>query len=122
MSGDSFISKFWFNSKNGTKFGKSSFEEMNKAIFVYYPAKQILNLAPWSCTYKAPLDSCESSMAIRTLTSVDQTERIFGLVPPKCSAKATITAKTESTSMGFAYFDPLIPSAAVLLSFILYFA
>ena len=82
MPGDSFVSKFWFNSKNGTKFGKSSYEEMNKAVFIYYPAKQLLNIAPWSCTYEAPLGVCNSSMVIRSLTSVDQTDRIFGSTPP----------------------------------------
>jgi hypothetical protein len=119
MPGDSFVSKFWFNSKNGTKFGQSSYEEMNKAIFVYYPAKQILNAAPWSCTYEAPFDVCNSSMAVRSLASVNESERVFGLTPPQCSAKATITASAgsvRSTSSGFASFHSMLPVATVLVS------
>jgi hypothetical protein len=86
---------------------------MNKAIFVYYPAKQILRTAPWSCTYEAPIGACNSSMVIRSLTSVDQTERIFGEIPPKCSAKAT--------SVGFPSFQPMIPLVAVVFNVFLFF-
>ena len=116
MPGDSFVSKFWFNSQNGTKFGKSSYEEMNKAVFVYYPAKTIFDVAPWSCTFDAPLNACNSSMTSRSLTSVDETERKFGLVPPQCSAKATVPAvATMSESMGHVSFGPWTLMVTALL-------
>ena len=98
MPGDSFVSKFWFNSKNGTKFGKSSYEEMNRAVFLYYPAKLILSVAPWFCTYDAPIGACNSSLAFRSLTSVDQTERKFGLIPSQCSGNATPTVSKSPTT------------------------
>jgi hypothetical protein len=90
IKGDSFISKFWFRS-NGTKFGKSSDDEMMKTVFVYYPAVTVLGLAPWSCVYNAPVAVCNSSLESRSLVSVGETERIFGKTPPQCQAKATLS-------------------------------
>lgn len=117
MPGDSFVSKFWFNSKNGTKFGMSSYEEMNKAIFVYYPAKTILSVAPWSCTYEAPIGACNSSMVFRSLTSVGETERKFGKIPSQCSALAT---PTESKSLGYVSYETLISMVTTLITFIVF--
>lgn len=88
--GDSFVTKFWFDSENGTFFGKSSLEEMNEAFLLYYPAKRVLDYAPWSCTYNAPFGICNSSMITRSLTSTGELERVFGPTPPQCSAKATL--------------------------------
>ena len=88
--GDSFVSKFWFDSQNGTTFGKSSSQEMNEAFLLYYPAKKILDYAPWGCTYNAPLGVCNSSMSIRTLASTGKLERVFGAVPSQCGTKASL--------------------------------
>jgi Copper type II ascorbate-dependent monooxygenase, C-terminal domain len=88
--GDSFVTKFWFDSQNGTTFGKSSSQEMNEAFLLYYPAKRVLDYAPWGCTYNAPLGICNSSMSTRALTSTLQLERVFGSNPAQCSAKATL--------------------------------
>ena len=93
--GDSFVTKFWFESDNVTGFGPSSFEEMNEAVMLYYPAKSLLNIAPWGCTYNAPLGACNSSMSSRVLASTAQLERIFGSVPSQCSAKATLTSAID---------------------------
>lgn len=101
--GDSFVTKFWFNSENGTKFGIASYEEMNKAIFLYYPAKKLLGTSPWSCTYDIPLGSCNASMTSRVLTSSDETERIFGGAPPSCQARSE--PSKMDTSMGRAVFQ-----------------
>ena len=82
--GDSFFTKFWFHSENGTKFGIASYEEMNKAILLYYPAKKLLRTSPWSCTYDIPLAACNASMTSRALSSSGELERIFGRVPSSC--------------------------------------
>ena len=95
--GDSFISKFWFNSENGTKFGIGSYEEMNKAIFLYYPAKKLLQTSPWSCTYDIPLGACNASMTSRVLTSTKEFERVFGGVPSSCQARTEPTKTDTST-------------------------
>ena len=95
--GDSFISKFWMYSENGTKFGIGSYEAMNKAILLYYPAKKLLQTSPWSCTYNIPLGACNASMTSTEL-STNEFERIFGGVPSTCQALKEPT-KTD-TSMG----------------------
>jgi hypothetical protein len=96
--GDSFETKFWFNSKNGTDFGKGSSQEMNEVFLLYYPAKRILDFAPWGCTYEAPLGACNSTMSTRVLTSDVQLERVFGSNPAQCRAKATPPDDITSTS------------------------
>ena len=103
--GDSFISKFWFNSENGTEFGIGSYEEMNKAVFLYYPAKKLLRTAPWACTYDIPVGVCNASMSSRVLTSTNDFERIFGGVPSSCQARVEPTTGNEDTSMGHERFQ-----------------
>jgi hypothetical protein len=91
---------------------------MNKAVFVYYPAKRILNIAPWSCTYQAPLGACNSTMTSRVLTSIQETERSFGSSPAQCGEKATLTV--GSTSLGYSLFhSSTLSSITVLMSTVL---
>ena len=116
--GDSFISKFWFNSENGTKFGIGSYEEMNKAIYLYYPAKKLLRTSPWSCTYDIPVGACNASMSSRVLTSSNELERIFGGVPSMCQARKEPT-KTD-TSMGRDHFQSSFYISSVGASLFLY--
>ena len=109
--GDSFVTKFWFDSENATDFGSSSFEEMNEAIMLYYPAKNLLNIAPWGCTYNAPLTACNSTMSSRVLASTVQLERVFGSVPSQCGLKATITNSIDFVPLSSAIrsvFDSVI--------------
>jgi hypothetical protein len=96
--GDSFISKFWFDNKNETEFGIGTYEEMNKDIFLYYPAKKVLTY-PWACTYDVDLEVCNASMTSRVLTSDRDLERIFGIVPSMCHVR-----KEPTTSMGHNHF------------------
>lgn len=106
--GDSFISKFWFNSENGTKFGIGSYEQMNKAILLYYPAKKLFSLAPWGCTYDVFLSACNASMTSRVLTSSQDIERVFGKAPAMCYEKTAIDGQapnTTSPSSGMNHFE-----------------
>lgn len=96
--GDSFVTKFWFNSVNETKFGLSSYEEMNMAGFLYYPAKTMFQRAPWVCVYGIPFPTCNASMTSRALIS-DEFERTFGGVPSSCQVR-TETNKTENKTLG----------------------
>jgi hypothetical protein len=104
--GDSFVTKFWFNSENGTKFGRASYEEMNKAVFLYYPAKTILPAIaiPWACVYDIPFAACNATMSSRILLSSEGVERVFGKAPAMCNAKATIDENTATTSTGTNHF------------------
>jgi hypothetical protein len=112
--GDSFISKFWYNSENGTKFGRASYEEMNEAIFLYYPAKTLLNTAPWACTYDLFLTACNASMTSRVLSASEDIERIFGKTPAMCYKSAEPVSNETTTSAG--------PNRFLLSSFVFIFA
>ena len=121
--GDSFVTKFWFDSDNATTFGRGSFEEMNEAIMLYYPAKSLLDIAPWGCTYNAPLSACNSTMSSRVLATTVQLERIFGSVPSQCSPKATISSSIDfipTSSAIRSVFDSMIFSGFLLYSSVLW--
>lgn len=92
--GDSFISKFWFD--NGTIFGKASTEEMAISVLAYYPAKKILDLAPWSCVYNVPFPACNATLTSRTLASLTEVDRVFGKVPSQCQVKKEPATTTET--------------------------
>jgi hypothetical protein len=101
--GDSFISQFYFDSKNGTNFGPGSNQEMNTHALLYYPAKKIYGY-PWSCPYDVPLAVCNASLTSRILSPNEEPERAFGPAPKQCSEKATVkTATTSSTSFRFTW-------------------
>jgi hypothetical protein len=100
--GDSFISQFYFNSNNGTKFGIGSYEEMSKHVLLYYPAKKIYGY-PWSCTYDVPLAVCNASLTSRILSPNEEPDRLFGPAPGQCSDKATLKVTMSSASRRFTW-------------------
>ena len=81
---------------------------MNKAILLYYPAKKLLQKAPWACTYDIPIGVCNASMTSRSLASSNELERIFGGVPSSCQAR-----NQTDTSMGRDHFQGSWRFAAV---------
>jgi hypothetical protein len=93
--GDSFISKLYFDSENGTVFGDDSSQEMGKHLLLYYPAKKIYGY-PWSCPYDVPLTVCNASITSRVLEPNQPLERSFGPAPGQCSEKATLNTTTSS--------------------------
>jgi hypothetical protein len=103
--GDSFISSFYFKSKNGTKFGKSSFEEMAFQVLLYYPSVRLLDSYPWACGYDHPVAACNATVQMRLLQPNDPVERVFGPATLNCSDKASVNeAASSSTFIGAPLF------------------
>ena len=71
FSGDSFSTSFFFESEEEAVFGEASEDEMCNSVLLYYPAKQLLGVAPWICIYDLAIGACNASLATSAVEVTD---------------------------------------------------
>lgn len=104
--GDTYRTRCYYRSENGTVFGKESTDEMCETLVLYYPAMNVLNIYPWGCVYDVPVKLCNASMTSDILPDDDTIHRTFstGSGTGQCSAKlpdgfGRITKSSANSSM-----------------------
>jgi hypothetical protein len=77
--GDAFRTVCQYDATNNELFGKGSQEEMCMAFLLYYPRQTLIDDFGWICLYDIPFPTCSTNHTSRSLSTVSDLERSFGL-------------------------------------------
>jgi hypothetical protein len=64
LPGDAFTSTCFYETSNGTTFGRASTQEMCEIFLFYYPAKTIFNRGQRSCGLGIPITACNATTEV----------------------------------------------------------
>ena len=95
--GDSFSTSFFFESDEEAIFGPASADEMCNSVLLYYPAKQLLGVAPWVCIFKLPIGACNASLTTSAVELTDSGSTTSSELSNGATSFATSDAYLERT-------------------------
>jgi Copper type II ascorbate-dependent monooxygenase, C-terminal domain len=95
--GDSFSTSFFFESDEKAIFGPASVDEMCNSVLLYYPAKQLLGVAPWICIYNLAIGACNASLSTSAVELTDSRSTVTSQVSNGATSFSTSDAYLERT-------------------------